>query len=158
MALSFVLSFATLTSGAVRTALQYNTVLVIRFTVLACSHYLNVSKQTVRITAESPTKSLFDVGSRRIYIVTVNTKEYHSDVLAIITRIMHFMPFDDIEAHNHHVSAIPGAITLSLFTTVDSQEEGAKFEVTDFYKAFDSSTLGKAVDLGRWSFSIQFGF
>ncbi|GJR74865.1 hypothetical protein Tco_0087230 [Tanacetum coccineum] len=36
-----------------------------------------------------PTKSLFDVGSRRISIVTVNTKEYHSDVLAIITRIMH---------------------------------------------------------------------
>ncbi|GKA72928.1 hypothetical protein Tco_0779144 [Tanacetum coccineum] len=34
-----------------------------------------------------PTKSLFDVGSRRISIVTVNTKEYHSDVLAIITRI-----------------------------------------------------------------------
>ncbi|GJT44558.1 hypothetical protein Tco_0953273 [Tanacetum coccineum] len=37
---------------------------------------------------KSPTKILFDVGSRRIYIVTVNTKEYHSDVLAIITRIM----------------------------------------------------------------------
>ncbi|GJX36455.1 hypothetical protein Tco_0248012 [Tanacetum coccineum] len=37
---------------------------------------------------KSPTKSLFDVGSRRISIVTVNTKEYHSDVLAIITRIM----------------------------------------------------------------------
>ncbi|GJZ11969.1 hypothetical protein Tco_0920245 [Tanacetum coccineum] len=36
----------------------------------------------------SPSKSLFDVGSRRISIVTVNTKEYHSDVLAIITRIM----------------------------------------------------------------------
>ncbi|GJV90047.1 hypothetical protein Tco_1533985 [Tanacetum coccineum] len=35
-----------------------------------------------------PTKSLFDVGSRRISIVTVNTKEYHSDVLAIITRII----------------------------------------------------------------------
>ncbi|GJW92348.1 hypothetical protein Tco_0169901 [Tanacetum coccineum] len=35
-----------------------------------------------------PTKSLFDVGSRRISIVTVNTKEYHFDVLAIITRIM----------------------------------------------------------------------
>ncbi|GJV26023.1 hypothetical protein Tco_1378718 [Tanacetum coccineum] len=37
---------------------------------------------------KSPTKSLFDVGSRRISIVTVNTKEYHSDVLAIITRII----------------------------------------------------------------------
>ncbi|GKC52880.1 hypothetical protein Tco_1075625 [Tanacetum coccineum] len=35
-----------------------------------------------------PTKSLFDVGSRRISIVTMNTKEYNSDVLAIITRIM----------------------------------------------------------------------
>ncbi|GJY69733.1 retrovirus-related pol polyprotein from transposon TNT 1-94 [Tanacetum coccineum] len=37
---------------------------------------------------KSPTKSLFDVSSRRISIVTVNTKEYYSDVLAIITRIM----------------------------------------------------------------------
>ncbi|GJY48165.1 hypothetical protein Tco_0438121 [Tanacetum coccineum] len=37
---------------------------------------------------KSPTKSLIDVGSRRISIFTVNTKEYHSDVLAIITRIM----------------------------------------------------------------------
>ncbi|GJR87845.1 hypothetical protein Tco_0211856 [Tanacetum coccineum] len=37
---------------------------------------------------KSPTKSLFDVGSRRISIVTVNTKENHSIVLAIITRIM----------------------------------------------------------------------
>ncbi|GKG52076.1 hypothetical protein Tco_0544714, partial [Tanacetum coccineum] len=36
----------------------------------------------------SPTKSMFDVGSRRISIVIVNTKEYHSDVLAVITRIM----------------------------------------------------------------------
>ncbi|GJY06362.1 hypothetical protein Tco_0373416 [Tanacetum coccineum] len=30
----------------------------------------------------SPTAELFDVDSRRISIVTVNTKEYHSDVLA----------------------------------------------------------------------------
>ncbi|GJY96643.1 hypothetical protein Tco_0513553 [Tanacetum coccineum] len=37
---------------------------------------------------KSPTKSLFNLGSRRISIFTVNTKEYHSDVLAIITRIM----------------------------------------------------------------------
>ncbi|GKC02432.1 hypothetical protein Tco_0994042 [Tanacetum coccineum] len=35
-----------------------------------------------------PTTELFDVNSGRISIVTVNTKEYHSDVLAIITRIM----------------------------------------------------------------------
>ncbi|GJW34722.1 hypothetical protein Tco_0057642 [Tanacetum coccineum] len=40
---------------------------------------------------KSLTKSLFDVGSRRIFIVTVNTKEYHSDVLEIITRIMRRM-------------------------------------------------------------------
>ncbi|GJW06655.1 hypothetical protein Tco_1569078 [Tanacetum coccineum] len=37
---------------------------------------------------KSPTKILFDVGSRRISIVTVNTKEYHSNVLAIIARVM----------------------------------------------------------------------
>ncbi|GKA98650.1 hypothetical protein Tco_0826587 [Tanacetum coccineum] len=35
-----------------------------------------------------PTAELFDVDYRRISIVTVNTKEYHSNVLAIITRIM----------------------------------------------------------------------
>ncbi|GJW98264.1 reverse transcriptase domain-containing protein [Tanacetum coccineum] len=34
-----------------------------------------------------PIAELYDVDSGRIYIVTVNTKEYHSDVLAIITRI-----------------------------------------------------------------------
>ncbi|GJZ10664.1 hypothetical protein Tco_0545423 [Tanacetum coccineum] len=37
---------------------------------------------------KSPTTKLFDVHSGRISIVTVNTKEYHYDVLAIITRIM----------------------------------------------------------------------
>ncbi|GJR66851.1 hypothetical protein Tco_0012916 [Tanacetum coccineum] len=56
------------------------------------SRYQSVSKQTTRLihieSRKSPTKSLFDVGSRRISIFTVNTKEYHSDVLAIITRIM----------------------------------------------------------------------
>ncbi|GJS60828.1 hypothetical protein Tco_0655612 [Tanacetum coccineum] len=35
-----------------------------------------------------PTADLFDVDSGRISIITVNTKDYHSDVLAIITRIM----------------------------------------------------------------------
>ncbi|GJZ06508.1 hypothetical protein Tco_0540301 [Tanacetum coccineum] len=35
-----------------------------------------------------PTAELFDVDSGRISIVIVNTKEYHSDVLAIITRII----------------------------------------------------------------------
>ncbi|GJT22261.1 hypothetical protein Tco_0892198 [Tanacetum coccineum] len=70
------------------------------------SRYWSVSKQTTRIapsfisffpvdtslihieSRKSPTKSLFDVGSRRISIFTVNTKEYHSDVLAIYTRIL----------------------------------------------------------------------
>ncbi|GKE14644.1 hypothetical protein Tco_1422221, partial [Tanacetum coccineum] len=33
-------------------------------------------------SCKSPTAELFDVDSRRISIVTVNTKEYHSDVLA----------------------------------------------------------------------------
>ncbi|GJR32460.1 hypothetical protein Tco_1108692 [Tanacetum coccineum] len=47
------------------------------------SCYRSVSKQTTRLinleSCKSPTKSLFDVGSRRISIVIVNTKEYHSD-------------------------------------------------------------------------------
>ncbi|GJT32668.1 hypothetical protein Tco_0923087 [Tanacetum coccineum] len=46
---------------------------------------------------KSPTKSLFDVGSRRISIFTVNTKEYHSDVLAIITRIMLLPELHELE-------------------------------------------------------------
>ncbi|GJY00120.1 F-box protein-like protein [Tanacetum coccineum] len=37
---------------------------------------------------KSPIAELFDVESERIYIFTVNTKEYHSDVLENITRIM----------------------------------------------------------------------
>ncbi|GKC81248.1 hypothetical protein Tco_1136965 [Tanacetum coccineum] len=37
---------------------------------------------------KSPTAELFDVDTGRISIVTVNTKEYHSDVLEIIPRIM----------------------------------------------------------------------
>ncbi|GJQ93543.1 hypothetical protein Tco_0004682 [Tanacetum coccineum] len=49
----------------------------------------HIDTSLIRIESrKSPTKILFDVGSRRISIVTVNTKEYHSDVLAIITRIM----------------------------------------------------------------------
>ncbi|GKA91120.1 hypothetical protein Tco_0812990 [Tanacetum coccineum] len=53
----------------------------------------SVSKQTTRWiyieSRKSPTAELFDVDSGRIFIVTVNTKEYHSVVLANITRIMH---------------------------------------------------------------------
>ncbi|GJU29049.1 hypothetical protein Tco_1172638 [Tanacetum coccineum] len=52
-------------------------------------HFFPVDTSLIHIESrKSPTKSLFDVGSRRISIFTVNTKEYHSDVLAIITRIM----------------------------------------------------------------------
>ncbi|GJX86463.1 hypothetical protein Tco_0337237 [Tanacetum coccineum] len=40
-------------------------------------------------SSKSPITELFDVNSGRISIVTVNTKEYHYDVLAIITKIMH---------------------------------------------------------------------
>ncbi|GKB79972.1 hypothetical protein Tco_0946867 [Tanacetum coccineum] len=40
---------------------------VIRITVLACSHYWNVSKQTAR-SHKSPTAVLFDVDTRRISI------------------------------------------------------------------------------------------
>ncbi|GKC48367.1 copia protein [Tanacetum coccineum] len=36
-----------------------------------------------------------------------------------------------------------------MFTTVNSREEGAEFEVTGFDKAFDSPILGKILDLGR---------
>nr|GEY96493.1 hypothetical protein [Tanacetum cinerariifolium] len=41
---------------------------------------------------KSPTAELFDVDSGRIFIVTVNTREYHSDNLADITRIMRKTP------------------------------------------------------------------
>ncbi|GKB16485.1 retrovirus-related pol polyprotein from transposon TNT 1-94 [Tanacetum coccineum] len=41
----------------------------------------SVDSTKYRESRQLPTKSLFDVGSRRISIITVNTKEYHSDVL-----------------------------------------------------------------------------
>ncbi|GJV74935.1 ribonuclease H-like domain-containing protein [Tanacetum coccineum] len=52
---------------------------------------------------------------------------------------------------------IPGVITLLLFTTVDSQEEGAEFEVTGFDKAFDLPTLGIIVDLRKGVTEYSFG-
>ncbi|GKC50995.1 retrotransposon protein, putative, ty1-copia subclass [Tanacetum coccineum] len=54
-----------------------------------------------------------------------------------------------LEALKGLILKIPGAITLSLFITVDSREEGAEFKVTGVDKAFDSPTLGKILDLGR---------
>ncbi|GKE08791.1 hypothetical protein Tco_1412342, partial [Tanacetum coccineum] len=48
-----------------------------------------VDRSLIHIESRKPpTTELFDVDSGRISIVTMNTKEYHSDVLAIITRIM----------------------------------------------------------------------
>ncbi|GJV30138.1 hypothetical protein Tco_1386586 [Tanacetum coccineum] len=61
-----------------------------------------------------------------------------------------------LEALKGLILKVPGAITLSLFTTVDSQEEGAEFEVTGFDKAFDLPTLGITIldefinDLNNW--------
>ncbi|GJY74874.1 hypothetical protein Tco_0479305 [Tanacetum coccineum] len=56
------------------------------------SRYQSVSKQTIHLihieSRKPPIVELFNVNSGRISIVTVNTKEYHYDVLAIITRIM----------------------------------------------------------------------
>nr|GEX06234.1 ribonuclease H-like domain-containing protein [Tanacetum cinerariifolium] len=48
-----------------------------------------VNTSLIHIESRKPsTAELFDVDSGRISIVTVNTKEYHSDVPEIITRIM----------------------------------------------------------------------
>ncbi|GKF49449.1 hypothetical protein Tco_0142700, partial [Tanacetum coccineum] len=47
-------------------------------------------------SCKPPIAELFDVDYGRISIVTMNTKEYHSDVLASITRIM---PLDSVSAH-----------------------------------------------------------
>ncbi|GJU93085.1 hypothetical protein Tco_1317841 [Tanacetum coccineum] len=62
-----------------------------------------------------------------------------------------------LEALKGLILKIPGEITLSLFTTVDSLEEGAEFEVTGFDKAFDSPTLGITLDLGRRVTEYSFG-
>ncbi|GJY12980.1 reverse transcriptase domain-containing protein [Tanacetum coccineum] len=48
-----------------------------------------------------PTKSLLDVGSRRISIVTVNTKEYHSNVLEKVKfgKPILLIGFEGLEVH-----------------------------------------------------------
>ncbi|GJY16773.1 hypothetical protein Tco_0387195 [Tanacetum coccineum] len=63
----------------------------IDITPTTLDHYYDVELADVRIirNRKSPTVELFDVDSGWIFIVTVNTKEYHSDVLENITRIMH---------------------------------------------------------------------
>ncbi|GJX64182.1 hypothetical protein Tco_0298525, partial [Tanacetum coccineum] len=54
-----------------------------------------------------------------------------------------------LEALKGLILKIPGAITLSLFITFNSREEGAEFEVTGFDKAFVLSTLGRTKDFGK---------
>ncbi|GJZ19984.1 hypothetical protein Tco_0556574 [Tanacetum coccineum] len=62
-----------------------------------------------------------------------------------------------LEALKGLIIKIPGAITLSLFITDDSREEGAEFEVIGFDKAFDLPTLGITVDLGKGVTKYSFG-
>ncbi|GKD92060.1 hypothetical protein Tco_1371897, partial [Tanacetum coccineum] len=54
-----------------------------------------------------------------------------------------------LEALKGLILRISGAITLSLFTTIDSREEGVEFKVIGFDKAFVSPTLGITLDFGR---------
>ncbi|GJV06121.1 hypothetical protein Tco_1343777 [Tanacetum coccineum] len=61
---------------------------VLGFTAALAVLITGASQSRQHESGKSPTVELFDVNSRRISIVTVNTKEYHSDVLANITRIM----------------------------------------------------------------------
>ncbi|GJY67907.1 hypothetical protein Tco_0470889 [Tanacetum coccineum] len=62
-----------------------------------------------------------------------------------------------LEALKGLILKIPRAITLSLFTTADLREEGSKFEVTGFDKAFDLPTLGITVDLRKGVTEYSFG-
>ncbi|GJY84903.1 hypothetical protein Tco_0498929 [Tanacetum coccineum] len=60
-----------------------------RFVTRASQSRQHVDTSLIHIEyCKPPTTELFDVDSKRISIVTVNTKEYHSNVLEIITRIM----------------------------------------------------------------------
>ncbi|GKB45637.1 hypothetical protein Tco_0896390 [Tanacetum coccineum] len=69
---------------------QIVTIFLIKFSInILDQNRYPVDTSLIRIESrKSPTKSLFDIILRRISIVIVNTKEYHSDVLAVITRIM----------------------------------------------------------------------
>ncbi|GJX89721.1 putative reverse transcriptase domain-containing protein [Tanacetum coccineum] len=62
-----------------------------------------------------------------------------------------------LEALKGLILKIPGAITLSLFTTNDCRDEGVEFQVTGFDKAFDLPTLGITVDLGKGVTEYSFG-
>ncbi|GJU19127.1 retrovirus-related pol polyprotein from transposon TNT 1-94 [Tanacetum coccineum] len=69
---------------------QIVTIFLIESSIHILDHYrYPVNTSLIRIESRKPpTKSLFDVGSSRISIVIMNTKEYHFDVLVVITRIM----------------------------------------------------------------------
>ncbi|GJR06966.1 retrotransposon protein, putative, ty1-copia subclass [Tanacetum coccineum] len=78
-----------ITRGTILVSRLYKDGFVNRFENESHHRFFPVDTSLIHIESrKSPTKSLIDVGSRRISIFTVNTKEYHSDVLAIITRIM----------------------------------------------------------------------
>ncbi|GKF18804.1 hypothetical protein Tco_0063722 [Tanacetum coccineum] len=70
-------------------------------------------------------------------------------VLAVLSTPVKGLKFSTLEALKGLILKIPGAITLSLFITIDSREEGAEFEVTGFDKAFDSPTLGMTLEFGK---------
>ncbi|GKA22258.1 hypothetical protein Tco_0708220 [Tanacetum coccineum] len=84
---------------------------------------------------------------------------YRSKILPISNHLRQDLgtKLSTLEALKGLILKIPGAITLSLFTTVDSREEGFEFEVTGFDKAFDSPTLGITLDLGRGVIEYNFG-
>ncbi|GJW71008.1 ribonuclease H-like domain-containing protein [Tanacetum coccineum] len=77
---------------------------------------IGTSQSRQHESRKPPTAELFDVDSGRISIVTVNTKEYHSDVLAIITRIMR-RTLDNSFASSASVGIIP-ILTLLLFSII----------------------------------------
>ncbi|GJW49149.1 hypothetical protein Tco_0090500 [Tanacetum coccineum] len=95
--------FYSMTTVPVKREIQFRIISLIGFpaqsvrssnTITLDSSYLLVlitgtSQSRQDESCKSPTVELFDVDFRRISIVTMNTKDYHSDVLAIITRIIH---------------------------------------------------------------------
>ncbi|GJR42562.1 hypothetical protein Tco_1310665 [Tanacetum coccineum] len=141
--------FVTLSNTvAITTVPSDNTVrvnqIVTIFLIESSIHLLNQHRYPVDTSLidiesrKSPTAELFDVESGR-------------------SSIRHCIKLSTLEALKELILKIRGAITLSFFTNVDSREEGVKFEVTSFDKAFDSPTLGITLDLGRGVTEYSFG-
>ncbi|GJW56528.1 hypothetical protein Tco_0103259 [Tanacetum coccineum] len=91
----FAAALAVLVTGASQTDNTVRVNQIVTFFLIESSiHILDQNRYPVDTSLihlesrKSPTAELFDVDSGRISIVTVNTKDYHSDVLAIITRIL----------------------------------------------------------------------